>query len=59
MRMAGIRGALSLALALAIPRGIPGRELVVNVTFVVVVITLLLGLLTLERRAKNLPVDAR
>ena len=58
VRMAGIRGALSLALALAIPQGIPGRELVVNVTFVVVVITLLVGLLTLERRVKELPVDA-
>jgi CPA1 family monovalent cation:H+ antiporter len=58
VRMAGIRGALSLALALSIPRGIPGRELVVNVTFIVVVITLLVGLLTLERRVKNLDVRA-
>lgn len=59
VRMAGIRGALSLALALAIPRGIAARELVVDVTFVVVVITLLVGLLTLERRVKNLPLEAR
>ncbi len=59
VRMAGIRGALSLALALAIPPGIASRELVVNVTFVVVVITLLVGLLTLERRVKNLPLNAQ
>jgi len=59
VRMAGIRGALSLALALAIPPGIAGRELVVNVTFAVVVITLLVGLLTLERRVKNLPLNAQ
>jgi CPA1 family monovalent cation:H+ antiporter len=59
VRMAGIRGALSLALALAIPQGVPGRELVVNVTFVVVVFTLLVGLLTLERRVRDLPLDAR
>lgn len=54
VRMAGIRGALSLALALAIPQGIAGRELVVNVTFVVVIFTLLVGLLTLQRRVKDL-----
>ncbi len=59
VRLAGIRGALSLALALSIPQGIPGRELVVTVTFVVVVITLLVGLLTLERRVKNLPLNDR
>jgi CPA1 family monovalent cation:H+ antiporter len=59
VRLAGIRGALSLALALAIPQGIAGRELVINVTFVVVVLTLLVGLLTLERRVKNLPLDMR
>jgi len=58
VRMAGIRGALSLALALSIPPGIASRHLVVNVTFVVVVITLLVGLLTLERRVKNLPLNA-
>ncbi len=57
VRMAGIRGALSLALALAIPQGIAGRELAVNVTFVVVVLTLLVGLLTLERRVKKLPLE--
>jgi CPA1 family monovalent cation:H+ antiporter len=56
VRMAGIRGALSLALALAIPLGTAGRELVVNITFVVVVLTLLVGLLTLERRVKKLPL---
>lgn len=59
VRMAGIRGALSLALALAIPAAVAGRELVINVTFVVVVLTLLAGLLTFERRVKKLPLEAR
>jgi CPA1 family monovalent cation:H+ antiporter len=59
VRLAGIRGALSLALALAIPVDIAGRELIVNVTFVVVVLTLLVGLLTLGRGVKNLPLDTR
>jgi CPA1 family monovalent cation:H+ antiporter len=59
VRLAGIRGALSLALALATPLAFLNRGLIVNVTFVVVVATLFLGLLTLGRRVKKLPAEAR
>ncbi|HYX42714.1 MAG TPA: hypothetical protein VE821_13500, partial [Pyrinomonadaceae bacterium] len=59
VRLAGIRGALSLALALATPLAFPGRGLIVNIAFVVVVVTLFLGLLTLGQRAKGLPIEAR
>ncbi|MHB8146541.1 MAG: cation:proton antiporter [Vulcanimicrobiaceae bacterium] len=50
VRFAGVRGALSLALALALPASVPERSLVVDATFVVVIATLLMGSLTLERR---------
>jgi len=58
VRLAGIRGALSLALALATPLAFPDRDLIVNATFVVVVLTLLLGLLTLGRRVRSLDMRA-
>jgi CPA1 family monovalent cation:H+ antiporter len=54
VRMAGIRGALSLALALATPLAIADRDLIVDATFIVVVVTLLLGSLTLDRRMAGL-----
>lgn len=57
VRMAGIRGALSLALALATPVGIPQRGLIVNATFAVVVLTILVGSLTLRRRLARLPLE--
>lgn len=57
VRMAGIRGALSLALALATPAAIPQRGLIVNATFAVVVITILIGSLTLSRRLARLPLE--
>lgn len=50
VRLAGVRGALSLALALAIPYGLHGRALTVDATFVVVVATLLLGTFTIRSR---------
>lgn len=50
VRMAGVRGAISLALALSIPSSVPQARLVVDATFVVVVVTLLVGALTYERR---------
>lgn len=56
VRMAGIRGALSLALALALPLALADRELIVDATFIVVVITLVLGSLTLDRRMERLEV---
>ncbi len=57
VRMAGIRGALSLALALATPAAIPQRGLIVDATFAVVVLTILAGSLTLRRRIARLPLE--
>ncbi len=56
VRMAGIRGALSLALALATPLAIPQRGIIVDATFVVVVVTILVGALTLKPRMERLPL---
>ncbi len=57
VRMAGIRGALSLALALATPAAIAQRNLVINVTFAVVVVTILVGTLTLRQRLERLDLE--
>ena len=57
VRMAGIRGALSLALALATPTGVPQRAVIVDATFAVVVVTILIGSLTLSRRLARLPLE--
>ncbi len=54
VRLAGVRGALSLALALAVPAAFPGRDLVVAAAFAVVVLTILAGALTLDRRVSRL-----
>ena len=47
IRAAGMRGALSLALALAIPAAVPYREAIVDATFAVALATLVAGGLTL------------
>jgi CPA1 family monovalent cation:H+ antiporter len=57
VRMAGIRGALSLALALATPARVPQRGLIIDATFAVVVITILAGALTLSWRLERLPLS--
>ncbi len=57
VRMAGIRGALSLALALATPVQVPQRAAIVDATFAVVVVTILIGSLTLSRRVGRLPLE--
>lgn len=44
---AGVRGAVSLAAALALPTGLPHRDLIVFVTFVVILATLVGQVLTL------------
>ncbi len=54
VRMAGIRGALSLALALATPAAIAQRTLLIDATFAVVVVTILVGTLTLTWRLQRL-----
>ena len=48
VRVAGMRGALSLALALALPAAIPYREAIVNATFAVVLATLVVSSLALD-----------
>ena len=50
VRLAGVRGALSLALALGLPAAVASRSTIVEATFGVVVLTILLGTLTYERR---------
>ena len=54
VRMAGIRGALSLALALATPAALHQRSLVIDATLGVVIVTLLVGSLTLNRRLERM-----
>jgi len=49
IRVAGMRGALSLALALAIPHEVPYRGAIVGATFAVALATLLAGALTVDR----------
>ncbi|HXO17096.1 MAG TPA: sodium:proton antiporter [Candidatus Dormibacteraeota bacterium] len=49
VRVAGMRGGLSLALALAIPGWVPYREAIVDATFAVSLATLAAGGLTLTR----------
>ncbi|HEX4012926.1 MAG TPA: sodium:proton antiporter [Candidatus Cybelea sp.] len=48
VRVAGMRGALSLALALALPATIPLREAIVDATFAVVLATLVVSSLALD-----------
>jgi CPA1 family monovalent cation:H+ antiporter len=57
VRMAGIRGALALALALATPAAVAQRSAIIDATFAVVVLTILLATLTLERRLARLPLE--
>jgi CPA1 family monovalent cation:H+ antiporter len=49
IRVAGMRGALSLALALALPPEVPYRAAIVDATFAVALATLLAGALTVTR----------
>lgn len=49
VRVAGLRGALSVALALAIPSSLPYRHTIVEATFAVSIATILAGSLTAAR----------
>lgn len=53
---AGMRGALSLALALGLPAQFPQREQIVDATFAVVLVTLVLQGATIEAFLKRLPL---
>jgi CPA1 family monovalent cation:H+ antiporter len=57
---AGIRGAVSLAAALALPSNLPGRDLIIFLTFAVILVTLVGQGLTLPilLRALRVPDDA-
>jgi CPA1 family monovalent cation:H+ antiporter len=57
VRLAGVRGALSLALALGIPATLADRDVVIAATFTVVIVTLLIGTLTYERRIGRLDLE--
>ncbi|MFN2523074.1 MAG: cation:proton antiporter, partial [Mycobacteriales bacterium] len=54
---AGMRGVVSLAAAFALPRAMPGRSLILFVTFVVILTTLLLQGLTLPWVVRRLGLD--
>jgi CPA1 family monovalent cation:H+ antiporter len=60
MTWAGLRGALSVALALSLPQG-PARELIVTATYVVAIFSILVQATTVEplaRRWMSVPDDA-
>jgi CPA1 family monovalent cation:H+ antiporter len=52
VRVAGMRGALSLALAIALPGWVPYRQAIVDATFAVVLATLAVSTLTVARAAR-------
>jgi NhaP-type Na+/H+ or K+/H+ antiporter len=56
---AGMRGALSLALAPGLPAHFPQRTEIVDATFAVVVVTLVLQGATIENVLKRLPLARR
>lgn len=53
---AGMRGALSLALALGLPESFPNRSDIIDATFAVVLVTLVLQGATIESLLKRLPL---
>ncbi|HEY8298696.1 MAG TPA: cation:proton antiporter [Candidatus Baltobacteraceae bacterium] len=58
VRLAGVRGALSLALALATPLAIEQRPIIIDATFAVVLVTVLVSSFTIEPRVRELGLDA-
>jgi CPA1 family monovalent cation:H+ antiporter len=56
VRMAGVRGALSVALALSLPASFSQRSALIGATFAVAVATMLLGMLTFRRRLQRMNV---
>lgn len=53
IQLAGVRGALSLALALALPFSLPGRQPIIDATFAIVIATIVLTTLTIEPQLKR------
>jgi monovalent cation:H+ antiporter, CPA1 family len=58
VRVAGMRGGLSLALALAIPASIAHRDAIIDTTFAVCVATLAIGSLLLDRVVRRAQVPS-
>lgn len=56
VRMAGVRGALSVALALSLPAALAQRGALIGATFAVAIATMLLGMLTYRRRLERMNV---
>jgi CPA1 family monovalent cation:H+ antiporter len=56
MTWGGLRGGISVALALSVPAG-PERDLIIAVTYVIVVFSILVQGLTLGRVVKKLAVE--
>ncbi|MEO6914212.1 MAG: sodium:proton antiporter [Candidatus Baltobacteraceae bacterium] len=54
VRVAGVRGALSLALAIALPTYLPDRAAIVDAVFAVVLVTILVSALRIERTVARL-----
>jgi CPA1 family monovalent cation:H+ antiporter len=52
MTWGGLRGGISVALALSVPIG-PGREIILTVTYIIVVFSILVQGLTIERLVKS------
>lgn len=53
IQLAGVRGALSLALALALPLSLAGRQSIIDATFAIVIATIVLTTLTIEPQLKR------
>jgi len=59
VRVAGMRGALSLALAIALPASMPYREAIVDATFAVALATILASALTTDRVVRRVARSPR
>lgn len=59
MTWAGLRGGISIALALSIPRDAPGRELIVTMTYIVVVFSIVVQGLTIGPLLRRWGVSQR
>jgi CPA1 family monovalent cation:H+ antiporter len=55
MTWGGLRGGISVALALSIPKGLEGRELILAMTYVVVVFSIIVQGLSVGRLARMIP----
>jgi CPA1 family monovalent cation:H+ antiporter len=54
MTWGGLRGGLSIAMALSIPESFASKDLIVFITYIVVLFSILVQGLTLERVARRL-----